>query len=159
MAELLPVRDSVIRPGRVDEARALSDLALRSKASWGYSSELVASFREELTLSEHDIERVLVVEVEGKVVGFYSLQPLSASRVELGHLFVEPALRRRGLGQLMIADALRRAGTQGFSALEIQGDPNAEPFYTRVGATRIGERESDSVQGRMLPLFEIVICG
>ena len=37
----------------------------------------------------------------------------------------------------------------------IQGDPNAEGFYLRCGAVRIGERESASIPRRMLPLFEI----
>lgn len=145
----------VIRPARVAEARALSELALRSKRSWGYAQELMAAFQAELTLSELDLEDVLVIAVEGAPGGFYSLQPVSKSRVELGHLFVEPTLQCRGLGRMMIADALRRAADRGFRWLEIQGDPNAAQFYQRVGATCVGERESASVAGRMLPLFEM----
>jgi hypothetical protein len=57
----------------------------------------------------------------------------------------------------MIADALRRSVARGFRVLEIQGDPNAARFYERVGARRIGERESASVPGRMLPLFELAV--
>jgi len=148
---------TVIRPARVDEARSLSDLALRSKASWGYSQTLMKSFQAELTLTALDLAAVLVVEVEGAVAGFYSWLPVSEARAELGHLFVEPTWQRRGLGRLMIADALRRAGARGFRFLEIQGDPNAAQFYEQVGATRVGERESDSVPGRMLPLFEITL--
>jgi GNAT superfamily N-acetyltransferase len=147
----------VIRAARVDEAEALSDLALRSKASWGYSLDLMRSFEVELTLTTIDLAAVLVIEVEGIAGGFYSLQPVSETRAELGHLFVEPSLQRRGLGRLMIADALRRARARGFRWLEIQGDPNAAQFYEHVGATRVGERESDSIPGRMLPLFEIAL--
>jgi GNAT superfamily N-acetyltransferase len=147
----------VIRPARVDEAHALSDLALRSKASWGYSQGLMTLFEAELTLTVLDLEDVMVIEVEGKPGGFYSLQPVSQIRAELGHLFVEPRLQRRGFGRLMLADALRRAGARGFGLLEIQGDPNAARFYERVGATCVGERESESVPGRMLPLFEIAV--
>jgi len=147
----------VIRAARVDEAEALSNLALRSKASWGYSLDLMRSFEAELTLTTIDLAAVLVIEVEGIPGGFYSLQPVSETRAELGHLFVEPSLQRRGLGRLMIADALRRARAAGFQWLEIQGDPNAAHFYEHVGATRVGERESDSIPGRMLPLFEIAL--
>jgi GNAT superfamily N-acetyltransferase len=147
----------VIRPARGDEARALTDLALRSKASWGYSRDLMSLFEAELTLTELDLEDVLVVEVEGTLGAFYSLAPLSSDRIELGHLFVEPTLQRRGLGRLMIADALRRSGVRGFRWLEIQGDPNAAKFYEQVGAARVGERESESVPVRMLPLFEIAV--
>jgi len=147
----------VIRPARVDEAQALSDLALRSKASWGYSVDSMKSFEAELTLTALDLAEVLVVEMEGTPGGFYSLQPVSETRAELGHLFVEPSLQRRGLGRLMIADALQRARAAGFQWLAIQGDPNAAQFYEQVGATRVGERESDSIPGRMLPLFEIAL--
>jgi GNAT superfamily N-acetyltransferase len=147
----------VIRPARSDEAPALTELALRSKASWGYSPRLMKSFEAELTLTGVDVEDVLVIEVDGEPGGIYSLRPVSRIRAELGHLFVEPRLQRRGLGHLMIADALRRAGARGFRVLEIQGDPNAAPFYEQVGATRVGERESESVPGRMLPLFELAV--
>lgn len=147
----------VIRAARSEEAELLSELALRSKASWGYSQDVVASFQAELTLTAAELHDVFVVEIGGTVAGFYSLQALSAVRAELGHLFVEPATQRNGLGRLMIADALRRARARGFRSLEIQGDPHAAQFYQRVGAARVGERESASVPGRMLPLFEIAI--
>ena len=73
------------------------------------------------------------------------------------HLFVEPAMHRRGVGRLMVADALRRAAAGCYRVLEIQGDPNAAPFYTQVGGKCVGERESESVPGRMLPLFEVAV--
>lgn len=150
-------RDVRIRPGRVEEARALCELASRSKASWGYPQALLKLFEKELTLTELDMAEVMVVEIGETPIGFYSLQPVSGTRVELGHLFVEPAMHRRGVGRLMIADALQRAAAGGYLVLEIQGDPNAAPFYTQLGAKHVGERESESVPGRMLPLFEIAV--
>ena len=147
----------VLRAARSDEAELLSELALRAKASWGYSRDLMKSFQVELTLTAADLDDVFVVEVGGTVAGFFSLQVVSPVRAELGHLFVEPAAQQKGLGGLLIADAIRRARARGFRSLEIQGDPNAAQFYERVGAARIGERESASVPGRMLPLFEIAI--
>ena len=149
----------VIRSARADEAVALSELAMRSKASWGYSHALMESFRAELTLSAVDLEHVIVIDIDGATGGFYSLQPVSKTRAELGHLFVEPTLQRRGLGRLMIADALERARARGFRSLEIQGDPHATRFYEQLGATRVGERESESVPGRMLPLLEMAVPG
>ena len=40
-----------IRLARLDEAEQLTQLALRSKASWGYSEEFMAACRDELTLT------------------------------------------------------------------------------------------------------------
>lgn len=147
----------VIRPARADEAGALTALALRSKASWGYTAALMDAFRAELTLAALDLESVIVVEAEGALGGFYSLLSLSSARAELGHLFVEPTLQRCGLGRLLVADAMQRARERGFRVLEIQGDPNAAAFYERMGAVYVGQRESDSVAGRMLPLFELAL--
>ena len=146
-----------IRAARPDEAQTLSDLALRSKGSWGYPPRMVRAFQAELTLTAGELEDAFVIEVEGVVARFYSLLPTSPDRVELGHLFVEPAWHGRGLGRSMVEDALRRSGQRGFRVLEIQGDPHAAPFYRCVGATQVGERESESVPGRMLPLFEISV--
>ena len=144
----------VIRAARADELALLSSLAFRSKASWGYSADFMEACREELTVPEHLLGHVFVVESSGEIAGFYSLLPLSDSRVELGHLFVEPDLMRTGLGRQMIGDAIRRARVRRCAALVIQGDPNAADFYTRCGAAKIGDRESESIPGRMLPLFE-----
>lgn len=147
----------IIRAARAEEAEVLSALALRSKASWGYSQSLMRLFEAELTLSTRELEQVRVIDVGGRPGGFYSLVPVSKLRAELGHLFVEPTLQRRGLGRVLIDDALVRAAALGFRVLEIQGDPNAAQFYARVGATCVGQRESESVAGRMLPIFELIV--
>jgi len=145
----------VIRPARFDELAALTQLALRSKAVWGYSEQFMAACREELTMTKGDLGELFVKEVDSKVVGVYSLQHLSVTHVELGYLFVEPTQLRRGHGKDLLLDAIRCGAASGYSTLVIQGDPNAEDFYVSVGARRIGTRESDSVPGRFLPLFEL----
>ncbi|EBV1760669.1 N-acetyltransferase, partial [Salmonella enterica subsp. enterica serovar Newport] len=40
-------------------------------------------------------------------------------------------------------------------ALLVDADPNAEAFYIRQGAIRIGETPSESLPGRVLPLLLI----
>jgi len=147
----------MIRPAHRAEGELLSALALRSKASWEYAADLVTAFREELTLDDEDVARARVYELKGRPAGFYSLEPITAARVELGHLFVEPQQQRRGIGRAMMQDALARSRGLGFRAMIIQGDPHAIGFYERMGARCIGERRSASVASRMLPLFEIDI--
>lgn len=148
---------SPIRPARPDEADLLSDLAFRSKAHWGYSPEFMEACRDELRVAPSAIAagRVFVLEDRGTPVGVYSLEDLSDGEIELGHLFVEPARLRTGGGQRLVQHACRTARSLGFTRLVIQGDPNAGGFYLRCGAVRIGERESASIPGRTLPLFEI----
>ncbi|MCG6496213.1 hypothetical protein MCM47_18115 [Kitasatospora sp. A2-31] len=46
----------------------------------------------------------------------------------------------------------------GSRRLTIDADPNAEPFYLAMGATRIGTTASESVPGRELPLLGLEIA-
>lgn len=148
----------MIRAGRADELQALSELAVRSKAHWGYSDSFMRACRAELTVTIDLLEHVFVEELEGQVVGFYALTPLDDMRAELEFLFVEPAQIGAGYGRALLAHARDRAREHGWRVLIIQGDPNAAAFYVRCGATRIGERRSASIPGRMLPLYELP-CG
>jgi GNAT superfamily N-acetyltransferase len=145
----------MIRPARIEDLQQITRLALRSKAAWGYSAEFMEACRQELTIREEQLAEVFVLVQDHAPIGFYSLRRLTAERVELGHLFVEPRAMRRGFGTTLLRDAVARGRDFGHRILVIQGDPYAAPFYRAVGARQVGARESDSVPGRMLPLFEL----
>ena len=151
-----------IRSARADEGGYLSDLAMRSKAHWGYSREFMDACRDELTFSALDVANPQhlfhVAELNGIVVGFSALRRVSSTEWELDALFVEPDVIRRGVGMALIENAKSTVRSRGADVLVIQGDPHAEGFYVAAGARRIGERESGSVAGRYLPLFSIAIC-
>ena len=147
-----------LRPARLDEARPLTELALRSKAVWGYSADFMAACRDELSVDEDKLHamRHVVAVVDGGIVGFYALEPTPDERiVELAALFVEPACIGTGVGRTLMNHALEASRALGADRLIIQGDPNAERFYIRAGATKVGKRPSGSIPGRVLPLFEI----
>jgi hypothetical protein len=56
-------------------------------------------------------------------------------------LFVEPSAFRSGTGK----------EKTGATQLTIESDPDAAPFYRRMGAYDVGQAPSGSVPGRMLP--------
>jgi GNAT superfamily N-acetyltransferase len=151
----------MIRPARVDEARLLSDLALRSKAYWGYSPEFIEQCREELSYSEEQLHaehmRFFVIESAQRVAGFYALKQLSATEIELEAMFIEPACIGRGLGRLLIEHAKSVASAMGARQLIIQSDPYAESFYVAAGGVVTGTRESASIPGRYLPTLAITV--
>jgi hypothetical protein len=64
-----------IRPAEPDEAQALTELTLRSKAHWGYDPEFMEAVRGELTLTRAQVaeQSVFVAEDHGVVAGFYAL--------------------------------------------------------------------------------------
>ena len=129
-----------IRPAQVDEAAQLSALALQAKAHWGYSTEILESWKELLAVSAADVasKHVYVGTIAGEIVAFYSLAPSPASW-ELDHLWVAPRFMHRGLGRELLAHALALARRGGAAPITVDADPNAELFYVARGATRYGE--------------------
>jgi N-acetylglutamate synthase-like GNAT family acetyltransferase len=148
-----------VRVAAQDEAAAISALAVRSKAHWGYSDDFMQACRGELTYSEAQIGSTSfdfrICEVAGRIAGFYALEFLKPEEAELEALFVEPELVGRGFGRMLIEHAKKNATASGIRQLVIQGDPNATDFYEAAGGVRAGQRESGSIPGRYLPLFRI----
>ena len=153
--------NSTIRAVTRDDATAISALAIRSKAHWGYSDEFMKACREELTYTESQIESTdyefYVCEAEGKIAGFYALEILGNNDAELEALFVEPEMIGRGFGRTLIEHAKLRAIDLGVRRIVIQGDPHAQAFYEAAGGVRDGRRESGSIPGRFLPVYRIEI--
>ena len=151
-----------IRPAVPEEASLLSELAMRSKAHWGYSAEFMEACRAELTIREADVSRdgylCNVAEQGGTILGYYALQDESGGVYELDALFVDPPYIGSGVGRSLVQHAAQVLSERGAKRMVIQGDPNAITFYKAAGAVQIGSRESESIPGRQLPLFELVIA-
>ena len=160
-----------VREGRPAEAAELTALALRSKAHWGYDEGFMAACREELAVRPADVtaRRTAVAERDGRILGFTMLDGRPPAGA-LGMMFVEPDAIGQGVGRLLFGHAREQARRLGFTLLTIdadpspssqpgssRGDPNAEPFYTAMGAVRVGAVPSGSVPGRMLPLLELAL--
>jgi GNAT superfamily N-acetyltransferase len=142
----------LLRPARADEAGPLSELALASKGHWGYDAEFLAAARTELTVTAGELaeQRATVAEVDGRVAGFYTLAD-EPPELELAMLFVAPDRIGTGVGRALWTHATGVAARLGAERVTIDADPYAEPFYLAMGAVRVGEVESGSVPGRMLP--------
>lgn len=121
------------------EAAALTQIALTAKQSWGYPAEWMAEWRPDLTIAPGYIagSPVWVAEAEGAVVGFLGLVRTD-SQWHLEHLWVRPEFQGRGLGRALFGEAVRQARALGATELRIKSDPNAEPFYLKMGAERTG---------------------
>ena len=148
-----------IRAAIPDEAINLSRLAMRSKAYWGYSREFLDACRQELSVLPSEIKtyeyRHAVVENDREILGFYALKRLTDKKFELEALFVEPDHIGTGIGRTLMTHAIKSASLQGGNSIIVQSDPYAARFYEAAGGVLIGERESGSITGRYLPLYEI----
>ena len=148
-----------IRPPTIDELSGLSDLCFRSKAIWGYDEEFMEACRGELSFEPRDLELtpIAVAEHDGKPIGVAQLKIVDDG-ADLLKLFVEPSALRSGTGKALLAWATDVAKKLGATRLTIEADPDAAPFYRRMGAYDVGQAPSGSVPGRMLPKLAMNLC-
>jgi len=147
----------MIRRASLEEAGKLTQIALDAKRHWGYPEHWIRHWEADLTISSDFIRdnEVYVGEREGEVRGFYALS-VSGNKAELEHLWVTPESIGTGLGKELFLDAMDRAATLEVREIEISADPNAAGFYERMGASQVGETESNiDGQVRKLPRLRI----
>jgi GNAT superfamily N-acetyltransferase len=147
--------DVLIRRARPAEAGALSSLIQRSKAHWGYDPALLDAWRPDLMLDPATIAERPVYCAEdaadGALLGVSHFYPLNDKEVYLDDLFVEPGAIGMGVGAVLWRHAVSWATSHGAHAMVFIADPNACPFYERMGAVVVGWDESAIVPGRRLP--------
>ncbi|WP_198154811.1 GNAT family N-acetyltransferase [Oceanibaculum pacificum] len=144
----------MLRSARTDECAALSELVMRSKAHWGYSAAFLESCREELAVTPARLaaQPCRVLERDGRPVGLWALD-LSGAVPEVALMFADPAVLGGGVGRILWQDMMGEARRLGHARLRLDADPNAEPFYERMGCRRIGGHASPST-GRLLKRYE-----
>jgi predicted N-acetyltransferase YhbS len=151
-----------IRLARIDEAPGLSELCVRSKASWGYDEAFMALARVVLQVNPEQVaagDVWVATGADGEVTGMVALGPGECpDTLDLDKLFVEPRWIRAGVGRALVAHAIDEARRRGAKRLTILSDPYAAGFYERNGARLIGQTPSDAIPGRSVPLYEIKLA-
>jgi GNAT superfamily N-acetyltransferase len=139
-----------------EDADALTEIAYAAKRHWGYPERWIEAWRDILTMHPEFIAaNVAYCAMEDdNMVGFYVLTTESDG-IHLDHLWINPAAMRRGTGRTLFEHAVDQVGKAGFDLIKIEADPNAEGFYERMGARRVGVSVCE-VEGekRELPLME-----
>ena len=146
--------DKYIREARPNEAAALTELILASKAYWGYDAEFMQAAVNELFVTSAYLSQhfCCVVEEQEEVLGFCSLEDRGEALL-LENFFVSPEAIGQGVGQRMWVHAVEYGRMQGYRLLTLVADPNAAEFYLKRGAVVTGETLSGVQAGRMLPVM------
>jgi len=148
-----------IRRATPDEASDLTSIAHAAKRHWGYPEKWIQHWCKDLTLTSDFVanNEVYVAIVDGMIAGCGALV-VSDSLAELEHMWIDPQQMGSGLGRALFEHVKERARQLGFNELELSADPNAEGFYERMGAKRIGDVQADvDGQPRVLPRMKIVM--
>jgi N-acetylglutamate synthase-like GNAT family acetyltransferase len=131
----------------------MTGIAHDAKRHWGYPEHWIQHWQNDLTISSDFISnnQVYVAEREGKIVGFYALV-VGEEKAELEHMWVAPEHIGTGVGKELFIHAMQTVAGDNISTVELSADPNAEGFYQRMGARRVGEVSSEmDGQTRVLP--------
>jgi GNAT superfamily N-acetyltransferase len=146
-----------IRRASPDEAATLSEIAHSAKRHWGYPEEWIEYWKPDLTITPEFItDNDAFVAVSGEeIVGCCALV-LSEALAELEHMWIKPEYIGAGVGRSLFDYVKAEAIQRQLAALELSADPNAEGFYERMGAVRVGEIRGD-IDGtpRVLPRMRI----
>jgi N-acetylglutamate synthase-like GNAT family acetyltransferase len=133
-----------IRRASIDDASALTRIAHDAKRYWGYPEHWIKHWQDELTISSDFVSdnEVYVLASDDELRGFYALV-VRNDKAELEHLWVAPKYIGTGAGKELFLHAMKRAAGRDISEVQISADPNAEGFYKKMGAHRIGDVQAD----------------
>jgi GNAT superfamily N-acetyltransferase len=141
-----------LRDVRRDDLEGLSELCLRSKAVWGYDDAFLAACRVELTLQPAEMQstHLQLAASEMTPVGLVQIK-VADEDADLLKLFVEPDRLKSGIGRLLLGWAIARAKSLHARRMIVEADPDAVPFYQRMGAQLAGFAPSGSIADRKRP--------
>ncbi len=143
----------MIRQARSGDADRLTAIAFEAKRHWGYPESMIVLWRDELTFTPEYLatRAVYAAEIDGRMVGVYALGGSGDER-EIEHFWVLPECHGRGIGRELFDHAVATTRANGARMIRVVSDPNAEAFYVRMGAKRVGQ-ESSKPEGRQLPVL------
>jgi len=146
----------MIIKAQIKDAKLLTEIAISSKAYWGYSKEQMELWKDDLTVTPKTFAdcNIYKFQVNDITAGFYVLYRANIRTSFLDFLFVTPKFINQGIGSKLLEHAKKSCISGSCAVLNVLSDPNSEAFYLKHGFEIIGKRES-SIKGRFLPEMEL----
>lgn len=152
------IRFTTAKPQDVPRLRALVEACYRgdsARQGWTHEADLLDDERTtEAELAEvlaDASNRVLLAEVDSKLVGTVTVTNLGNGRAYMGMLCVDPALQAEGLGRALLADAedtaVEHFGATVMEMTVINARADLIAYYERRGYARTGETRPFPVAG------------
>jgi GNAT superfamily N-acetyltransferase len=148
----------LIRRGHAAEGARLKEIAIASKAHWGYGLERVREWADRGDFDADTLAQLalFVAEAGGRTVAWASLEPRGET-AWLADLWVEPDWIGRGVGSDLFRRAAEHAREIGARIMEWEAEPNALGFYDKMGARHL--RDSAGEWGRTLSVMGVALDG
>jgi GNAT superfamily N-acetyltransferase len=142
----VPDPDLAVEPADARDAAAVIRLIGRVFAEYGFLFDPAQEVPDLLAFDRHYAPpggAFFVVRHGGAVVGSAGVERLDATTAELHRLYLDAALRGRGLGRALGEAVLAWCRRHGIARLVLWSDTRfdrAHALYERMGFTRTGER-------------------
>jgi len=146
-----------IQHATTNQAETLTQIAFAAKRHWGYPEHWIQIWSPILTITPEFIEQyeTYVASITDEPAGFCAIS-IKGDKASVEHMWISPEYMGKGIGAELFRYLLSRCKELGAHVLEIESDPNAQGFYERMGAKKVGEVVNDlDGQPRVLPLLEI----
>lgn len=149
-----------------ENATRLTHIAMTAKQHWGYSDSFMLACAAELKVTQEKIASdrfsYWIAYHHQAIAGFAYVcwdSELSTedTACELEALFVLPEYMGMSIGKRLYRHVLQQVKVANRATLLIQSDPNAQPFYEKIGANVVSMHPSDSIPGRLLPLMSHIV--
>jgi len=139
----------MIRPARIDERSALTELKRRASLMWEEDRPFLLAHPDVVELPEGQIDEghVSVFEDGGEVLGFSVVLPRDDGQAQLDGLFVEPSAWGRGIGRRLVDHALERARAGGALGLNLIANIRALGFYEKCAFQALAEVQTPTGKG------------
>ncbi|MCX6048569.1 MAG: GNAT family N-acetyltransferase [Chloroflexi bacterium] len=133
-----------------EDADALKKIAIAAKGHWGYDEPLMAQWAQTPIITPEAIAADCVYKgCDGVSIIAWHRLLTSVPTAILDDLWVLPTWIGHGIGRRLFQHAIAQAQLAGALAIELDADPNAAPFYARMGCQMIGESWTE--WGRTIP--------
>lgn len=128
----------------IHDCQFLTETAKLSKLAWGYSSDQMKLWEEDLRIDKNYILKNTVAKifVKEKFIGFFALVEVDSQTMEIDHLWLLPEEMRKGYGSLVFKHIQEYCKTNNFATAVLMADPNAKGFYEKMNGVLQGKLQS-----------------
>ena len=134
----------------------INHLLRLSKGHWGYSSEFLDRFMQGFSLTVQYIQEqdIKLFYINSRIAGFFNFIINKDNMFELDNFFLHPDYIGQGIGRALWNSCCQLAEKCHYTEFVIWSDPNAEPFYLKMGCKKIGVRVSPTLPNRYPPVLK-----
>jgi len=141
---------------KAEESILLNQLMRHSLSVWKYSEIELEKLMEHLKVAPELIDQSIcyTARLSNAIKGFILF---SEQENFLKKLYVDPSCINTGVGTLLWQRLIQDLREKNFKHINFLSDPNAQGFYEKKGAFKIGRRASKVFDGVYIPIMRYTL--